>query len=156
MIYVFDTGSFIVLKHYYPATFPKLWKGLDDLVASGNLVSVSDALRELEAGTEEDALTRWLKTNKALFQRPSLDDQRAVAQILAVKSFQQLIGQKALLKGSPVADPFVIAAAMTRRGTVVTEERKKPNATKIPNVCEYFKVPCLDLKGFFESQGWTF
>ncbi len=156
MIYVFDTGSFILLKHYYPSIFPNLWKGLEGLADGGNLVSVGDVLRELEAGTEEDALTRWIKGRKGLFQKPSAEDQRAVSQILAVPAFQQLVSQKALYKGSPVADPFVIAAAMTRNATVVTEERMKPNAAKIPNVCKHFGVPCMDLKTFFEGQGWTF
>ncbi|MFY9611452.1 MAG: DUF4411 family protein [Blastocatellia bacterium] len=66
------------------------------------------------------------------------------------------MSQKALLKGTPVADPFVIAAAAVRGGTVVTQEQPKPNAAKIPNVCDHFGVAWTDLEGFMNQQNWTF
>jgi hypothetical protein len=39
---------------------------------------------------------------------------------------------------------------------VVTEEEKKANAARIPNVCEYFGVNCVNLEGFMERKGWAF
>ena len=62
------------------------------------------------------------------------------------------------LHGTPVADPFVIACAKIRQGTVVTEERLKPHAAKIPNVCQHpgVSVPCIDLEDFMQKQGWSF
>ncbi|WP_082117709.1 DUF4411 family protein [Pandoraea apista] len=41
-------------------------------------------------------------------------------------------------------------------GTVVTAERLKPNAVKVPNICAHFTIPCLDIEGFMESEGWEF
>ena len=79
-----------------------------------------------------------------------------MAQILAVRHFQSLINEKARMSGSPVADPFVVASAMTRRGVVVTEERKPENGARIPNVCEHFGVACVNLEGLMEREGWTF
>jgi len=76
--------------------------------------------------------------------------------VLAIPHFQSLIGQKAILKGTPVADPFVVASAKARKGTVVTQERYKPKAAKLPNVCEHFKVPCHNLETFMKVEGWTF
>jgi hypothetical protein len=70
--------------------------------------------------------------------------------------FQALIGEKQRLMGTPVADPFVIACAKIRQGTVVTEERLKPHAAKIPNVCQHVSVPCIDLETFMQKQGWSF
>ena len=32
----------------------------------------------------------------------------------------------------------------------------KPNAVKIPNICDHFKTPFLDLEGFMEKEGWVF
>jgi hypothetical protein len=55
-----------------------------------------------------------------------------------------------------VADPFVIACAKIHDGTVVTEEQFKPNAAKIPNVCQHFNIPCVDLEGFMKQQAWSF
>lgn len=71
--------------------------------------------------------------------------------------FQALIRQKERLQGKPVADPFVIAKAWTmENGCVVTQEVKKPNAAKIPNVCEHFGIPCLNLEAFMENEKWRF
>ncbi len=90
------------------------------------------------------------------FKVPSDKESLFVAQIFQISHFKALIDQKHIAKGTPVADPFVIAAAHSRGGCVVTQESKKPNGAKIPNVCEYFKIECTDLEGFMEMEGWTF
>ena len=41
-------------------------------------------------------------------------------------------------------------------GTVVTEEKLKPNAAKFPNVCAHFQVPCINLEIFMQTMGWSF
>jgi hypothetical protein len=61
-----------------------------------------------------------------------------------------------LYKGCRKADSFVVARAYAIGGTVVTAERLKPNAVKVPNICAHFKIPCLDLEGFMENEGWEF
>lgn len=156
MIYVFDTSAFITLKNFYPSTFPSLWTGLDKLIAAGQLVSVREVLNELDDYNDADFIQNWAKQNKKIFAVPSGQEQGLVQQILAVPHFQALIGSKAILKGTPVADPFVIAAAWAKDGTVVTQEHLKPNAAKIPNVCAHFKVKCIDLETFMSNQGWSF
>ena len=67
-----------------------------------------------------------------------------------------LVRQQERLQGKPVADPFVIAKAKVHNGCVITQEVKKPNAARIPNVCEHFGVDCLNLEGFMEREDWTF
>lgn len=156
MIYVFDTSAFVTLKHFYPSTFPSLWTGLDKLITAGQLVSVREVFNELDDYNEADFIQNWAKQNKKIFATPSREEQELVQKILAVPHFQSLIGSKAILKGTPVADPFVIAAAWARKGTVVTQEQLKPNAAKIPNVCAHFKVPCINLETFMSNQGWSF
>lgn len=74
---------------------------------------------------------------------------------MAKDLFHDVVNQ-ARLRGTPVADPFVIAAANVKTGVVVTEERLKPNAAKIPNVCQHFKIPCTNLEGFMSQQSWSF
>jgi hypothetical protein len=49
-----------------------------------------------------------------------------------------------------------VARAYAIGGTVVTMEKLKPNAVKIPNICDHFKIPFLDLEGFMVSEGWVF
>jgi hypothetical protein len=58
--------------------------------------------------------------------------------------------------GVPVADPFVIASAKIREGIVVTEESRKPNAARIPNVCDYYKLECISFAQYLEALGWKF
>jgi len=156
MIYVFDTGAFIVFKNFYPSTFPTLWGRLDALAGSGTVISVREVFNELHNYNDADFIQDWAKQHKALFAKPSNAELLIVQQILAIPHFQTLVGNKAILKGTPVADPFVVAAAKTKSATVVTQEGLKPNAAKIPNVCQHFGVPCMNLETFMAQQGWTF
>lgn len=156
MIYVVDTSSFVVLKNYYPGTFATLWGRINKLAADGTLVSVREVFRELQSYNDSDFIQDWAKEHRPIFAPPASAELAIVQQILAIPHFQTLIGTQAILKGTPVADPFLVAAAVVNGATVVTEEKLKPNAAKIPNVCARFGVACLDLQGFMADQGWTF
>ncbi len=165
MSYVFDTSSIRSLQHFYPRVFKSIWDGLDDLVARQELISTREVFNELERQAVSDEVLKWAKNHKAMFSTPTGAELLFVAEILKIKHFQGLIGAQQRLKGTPVADPFVIACARINQGTVVTEEgwqrggkslALKPNAAKIPNVCAHFKIPCIDLEEFMHKQGWTF
>lgn len=155
MIYVFDASSFFELNAYYPSVFKALWAKIDHAVAAGVIVSTREVRREIERG-DADVVAAWAKANAQVFLTPGSDETAFVAQIFAVNHFQQMISKKAQQRGDEVADPFVIACAKIKNGTVVTEERLKPNAAKIPNVCEHFRVPCTNLEGFMKAENWTF
>ncbi len=156
MIYVFDTSSLSALKHFYPVIFKSIWTGLDDLVQQQKLISTREVWNEMERGNPDQHTNEWLKSRKEIFTTPSAAELQFVAQIFQIPHFQGLIGQKQRLTGAPVADPFVIACAKVKNGTVVTEEQFKPEAAKIPNVCQHFNVPCIDLETFMQQQGWSF
>lgn len=156
MIYVFDTSSLSKLKHYYPNVFKSIWVGLDSLVQSGDIISTREVWNEMQLGSPNPHVTAWLTARKHIFTVPQADELKVVAQILAIPHFRTLIGKKQQLNGTPVADPFVIAAAKTRSATIVTEEEFKPNAAKIPNVAQHFGVQCMDLEEFMGQQGWSF
>lgn len=156
MTYVFDTSSLSKLKHFFPGVFKSVWTGLDALVASGHLISTREVWNEIERGDVDAHTNNWLKQRKHLFTTPRGPELLFVAQIFQISHFQALIGEKQRLTGTPVADPFVIACAKVRGGTVVTEERLKPHSAKIPNVCQHFAVPCMDLETFMQQQGWSF
>ncbi|WP_196489374.1 DUF4411 family protein [Burkholderia territorii] len=49
-----------------------------------------------------------------------------------------------------------MARAHAIGATVVTAERLKPHAVKVPNICAHFNIPCLHLEGIMESEGWEF
>lgn len=156
MIYIFDTCSLSNLKHFYPGVFKSVWAGLDDLYKMGRFVSTREVWNELQRGNPDQHVNDWLKDRKELFKTPTTAELIFVSDIFKVPHFQGLIGQKQRLKGTPVADPFVIACAKIHGGTVVTEEELKPNAAKIPNVCDHFSVPCINLNDFMHQEGWSF
>lgn len=156
MIYVFDTSSFVDLKYFYPSTFTTLWSNLDSMIASGTILSVSESYNELLNYNDVDYIQNWAKKNKSIFLKPTNAELQFVGKIFTVPHFQYLIGNQAMLKGTPVADPFVIASAKVKNGTVVTQEKHKPNAAKIPNVCQHFKIACINLEAFMSNQGWRF
>lgn len=165
MSYVFDTSSIRSLQHFYPRVFRSIWDGLDELVAQQELVSTREVFNELQRQAVSEEVLKWAKNHKGMFFTPNSEELKFVAEIFKVRHFQGLIGAQQRLKGTPVADPFVIACARINEGTVVTEEGwqrggkplvLKPNAAKIPNVCAHFKIPCIDLEEFMHQQGWKF
>jgi len=66
------------------------------------------------------------------------------------------VERRKLEKGGLNADPFVVARAAVEPATVVSMEKIKPNGAKIPNICEHFNVPCIDLEAFMEIENWQF
>ena len=156
-MYVFDNGPLITLfKHYYPERFPSLWKKFDALRAEGKIISVREVKNEIERYAETDRLITWTKRSTQFFPTPIHEELLFVAEIFKIKHFQNLIKKKELLKGRPVADPFIIAKARVMDGCVVTLEKYKENSAQIPNVCDKFGIACVDLEGFMERVHWIF
>lgn len=154
MNYVFDTGPFITLfRNYYPKTFKTLWQLFDKMVDDGSIVSTREVRNEILFPPN---LVSWSKTHKEIFATPTAKETNVVRDIYAIKHFQQNIEAKKLFAGGNSADPFVVSKAVIIVGSVVTTEEKKPNAAKIPNICDEFGVNCLSLEEFMEEEGWEF
>ena len=158
MRYIFDTSSFFELERFYPDIFKSVWIKLDKLVNDRLLFSTREVWNEMDRGDLSPHLHKWIeeKGRENIFSIPEAEELIFVQKILSVKHFQNLIGTRQILSGRPVADPFVVACAKIKCETVVTEERNQPNAAKIPNVCEYFDIPCVNLEKFMIEQGWEF
>jgi Tfp pilus assembly protein PilP len=155
MIYIFDSDVLINLfKNIYRGRFPSLWQKFDTYVIAGRIISVREVFREI--GNQDDQLSEWAKQNRDIFVRPSPEELAFITEIFKVNHFQMLVRTQERLQGKPVADPFVIAKAKIIQGCVVTEEKLKPTAAKIPNVCEHFGVAHLNLEGFMEKENWIF
>jgi hypothetical protein len=155
VIYVFDSSTLIHLfTNFYPNRFPSLWERFGRAIESRTIVSTREVFNELDQ--YNDRLASWVKVNRDVFLTPSQDELSRVADIFSIPHFQSLVRKQERLQGKPVADPFVIAKASVLSGCVVTEEDKKPNASRIPNVCEHFCVKCANLEGFMEMEDWTF
>ncbi len=140
MSYVFDTNSFQILKDIYPDRFPTFWNNFNEAVSDGVVVSVREVHRELNNRNVPQWLLEWANENRQIFLRPDQAETDFVNKIFRVPHFRSLVSEHERLQGRPVADPFVIACAQVREGSVVTQEKGKPNAAKIPNVCDHFSV----------------
>jgi hypothetical protein len=150
--YSFDTSAIINGRRdlYRPNTFGPLWDAIETLVRNGQVRAVDEVKREL--ARKSDEANAWAKRCTGLFVPLSRDIQLATRHILA--AHPRLLGQG----GGPRngADPFVIALAYARNGTVVTQETPR-NLTKprIPDVCEDMNIPWMTLPDFVDAQGWT-
>jgi len=156
LIYVFDSNTFRTIGHYYPERFPSFWERLNEYTKDGKIVSVREVHNELSNQLVKKHLVEWVKRNKQIFLSPGPEEMEFVSEIFKVEHFQYLVTQKQRLRGTPVADPFVIASAKINGGCVVTEEEPKPNSAKIPNVCEHFKIKCMNLENFMKEEDWEF
>jgi len=157
-IYVFDSSALLHLfDYYFESRFPTLWKRFYKSVEIGQVVSVREVKKEIDGHhNQERRINKWAKQNSTIFTTPTIEEMMFVQEIFKVEHFQAVISKKNLLNGKPVADPFVIAKAKVIKATVVTNEANRLNGAKIPNICEHFKVKCIDLEKFMEVENWTF
>lgn len=151
--YVFDSGPFIDLNNYPPDVFATFWDNLNQMLKEGEIISSIEVFRELE-NYNDDFVAEWTKRNKKYFLKPTVEEQELSKQILA--TFPNLIKEETILAGKPQADPFVIAQAKINNSILVHQERFKPNAHKIPNVCKHFDVKEISLFDFFRIEKWKF
>lgn len=155
-MYVFDTSALSALfRNYYRGRFPSLWGNFDVLVDGGSVVSTREVGREIRDSPLK-ALRDWAREHENLFATPTTAEGRFVSDIYKVQHFQQNIERQKILKGGKNADPFVIAKAAIDDSTVVSMEALRPNAARIPNICEHFEIECLTLEGFMEREEWSF
>lgn len=157
MIYVFDANSLSnILNHYYPNRFPSFWDKFDNMVQTGNIISVREVRFELTLKFSDEAIDRLVIHNKDFFSNPAPEELGFITQIYSVVHFQQNLEKKKLLQGGYFADPFIIAKAWKEKGMVVTEEGNKDHAAKIPNICKHFDIFCENLEGFLIKENWKF
>jgi hypothetical protein len=156
MIYVFDTCSIRGFQHFYPANFKSVWDNIDTLIKSGYFISVREVYEELAIQGIPDFLKKWSITYKHIFEIPNRDEAEFINQMFAKNHNTKLISPKYLQLGSPVADPFVIAKAYVISGTVITEEKRRDNSSKIPNICDQYDIPCMNLEEFMIQEKWAF
>lgn len=159
MIYIFDSSSLFSLQFYYPNQFPTFWEKFNNLVIKEEVLSVKEVFAEIEEKSTEKHVFEWCTVNKTIFKKSESNESNFMAEIFTVPRFREIVKPKDILKGKPVADPFVVASAKIRNGCVVTQEKfiEQPiDAPKIPNICKYFNIDCTNLEGFLIKEGWQF
>ena len=147
--YTVDTSSFTELRRTYPRPhFDAVWKLVEKLATEGRLLSIDEVFREIEC--QDDEVAEWATKHSKIFLPLDAPIQLKAREIL--KNHPTLVDLKKKKSG---ADPFLIAAAIIREATVVTQEKRSggPPAVKIPDVCQAYKVRCIPLLEMLQAEG---
>lgn len=156
-MYVVDTNVFVNAFNVVNfQAFPDFWSSFEDLIEKGVIISVSEVYKELDRifiskskSRKNDKIAKWLNYRKTIFIKPTNEECLIVSDVFKTKNYRNLVKEKSILMGSPEADAFIVAKAKSKNWIVVTNEKKKPNAPKIPNVCESFGVEYINQDEFF-------
>ena len=153
MSYCIDTSALVDgwTRWYPPEIFPTLWDRLAGMVKAGKLIAPEDVLHELKK--QDDALTKWAKSQTGLFRPLDIPTQEALREVMA--AFPRLVNTQ---KDRSTADPVVIALAKVQSFAVVTGERASgtEERPRIPNVCQHFGIRYLNLTTLIRENGWVF
>ena len=131
---------------------PGFWEIIKRNAAAGKLASSSLVYDEIARGGDE--LTNWANNERStkLFVEPDKNTQTAVTQIAnwVTRNYEPQQAAR-FLKG---ADPWVVGAALSATGIVVTHEvlvGADSKRVKIPNVCNRFGVEYTDCYGMLRG-----
>ena len=148
--YLVDASVFMEAhrRYYRFGVCPGFWECLVWHHKQGVVSSIDRVRKEIEDG--KDALRRWVKdvcpstffhaTNtKAIGER--------YGEIISWAGVQNRYRPEALAEFATAADGWLVAYAGEHGLTVVTQEVAAPESkkdVKVPDVCDAFKVPCID------------
>jgi hypothetical protein len=152
MKYVIDSNILIDMKHFYPKIFRSLWNKMDELIASNEMISVKEAYNELTS--RNDFISKWAEENESIFIAPNAEEYTTITEIMT--KHKELVRNESIGSGRAVADPFLIAKAKALNSILITNETHVPNAHKIPNVCDEYKITVMNLEEFMTNEGWRF
>jgi len=151
--YVIDTCSLTEMHRRYPVDMMKpVWGHVEKLIQDGIATSIEDVFIELSA--TDDGILEWAKKQKEIGFFRSLDSNTQKNASRVLSSHGALLD---LRKRKSSADAFLIGYAIHARCTVVTQEKKSggPPKVKIPDVCEHYDIPCIDLVTFLRQTGFS-
>jgi hypothetical protein len=152
-MYIFDKNVFISLGHYYPGRFPTIWGRIGELVDNGKLRSVREVRREIETNCPFKYIAQWVQDHSYIFMMPTEAELMIVRDIFRSEQYRGLVRRQNIIRGLPVADPFIVAAGKFYEALVVTQELLLSGAARIPTLCQKLEVRCTDLEGFLEEEG---
>jgi hypothetical protein len=152
-IYCIDTSSILewYVRTYPPSILPALPARMEQLIVAGRLRAPKAVLDEIRPG---DDCHKWAKAQTDLFVEESASVQRIVKQLMATHH-----NPAKPHKGISAADPFVIAMAKDGgpNWVVVSDEHPGSEETrKIPFVCKYEKIQCINFQAVMKAGGWQF
>ena len=147
--YIIDTCSILSQKSDEPhrrSVYSTLWKNIDEMVKSNEIVICS----EIEDEVEDDDLKQWIQQNSCTILPVDALVQQNVTKI--VNEHPDLLSFSNMKSSG---DVFLIATAMKYQIAVITEENKD-SPRRIPKICEAYCIPCFNVTELAEKEGWTF
>lgn len=156
MRYLLDTNTFIEAKnrYYHFDVCPGFWDWLARLGEKQSILSVQPVKKELQQGNDE--LAKWVKDlPNTYFLDLDIPVQRKYKSI--VEYVMNHTGFSLTEKSNFLAkaDPWLIATAIRSHSTIITHEKAVGNNSKkikIPNLCNHFKVPCLNIFELLQKE----
>jgi len=159
--YIIDTSSLIEMKDKYPQDiilFGNLWNNIENLCKQGRLIAPIEVLKEIERG--DDELKEWARNIvRNIFVEPDKEQTDTLKEIQAKYPFLSRYD-----KPGPNADPWIIALAIVRNEEekeqlfpdeyIVVTEESRTKEDRIPSVCKYYGIKCINLIGLFRKEGW--
>lgn len=150
MKFCFDSSSLLDLwnDHYPKDTFPALYRKLEKV--RSKIVIIKPIFDEI---SDEEELCAWLNNNNI---RATTINKTHENQSLSLENRYEI--NPNLKKGASKADIKLIAYAKIEKLTVVSSEAKQPNKPKefskykIPLICKFESVPCINLLQFFKEH----
>ncbi len=127
---------------------------------NGNIFSISEIFEELKQGN--DGLFDWVSNLDKSKWFLNVDDEITQANFGNIVNWVMENSQfKMTAKNEflSVADPWLIAKAMTENHIVVTQEKSAPQSKRkiyIPDVCSQFNVPYIDTVHLLRNLGGSF
>lgn len=164
--FLLDSNVFITPHRlYYPFDFASgFWDQMEQKLYSDSVIVLDVVATEIKKS--EDELANWLNSLED-FKPVTVKQESILANYSEVLKFVQTSGyykDQALREWSSagIADPWIIAAAISLGATIITFETpsgslSKNNASKrakIPDVAGSFDVKCEDLFYFMRQTGF--
>ncbi|WP_300757180.1 DUF4411 family protein [uncultured Brachyspira sp.] len=148
MRYLLDTNIFQpILNYYYNDVFINFWNKFDEMVKNNNIISVREVYKELSNSPKKE----FLKNYKNIFLEPNNNEIGMIKEMLKNPNFINEKSRNKISSGKPYADLYIIAKAKFENCTVVTDEVFTANAPKIPTICKYYNIDCINMHSFIRS-----
>lgn len=167
--YLLDSNCLITPDNeYYHPQFKlsqRFWDQLSSDVSSGKLVILTPVEKEVRSHSAQlTFLDHWLEKVHSFVENPQRDDDVSAAyqRIMDHLSQRSLFSSRAQQDWAreEVADPWLIASAMSRQRKIITFEKyvpivgNRPAAhAKIPTVARHFGVSCISLFDYMHHEG---
>jgi len=152
--YCLDANIFIEgwNKYYAMDISPSYWDILDRFAQDGIVFSPIEVKREIVR--VDDELSNWLKSRPYFFKDITSEVQEELRSIM--QKYPRLVDST---RQRSIADPWVIAFAITEEAIVVTKENPAGTSSrriKIPDVCNDLGVSWIDDFQFARELGIQF